>query len=200
MGSGKLLNGAILGAGILRSGSTGRGETGATGRGETGAAKDGDQRVLKATSLASASALYYEITYDPREYPILTWQWKVGRVLTKGDALRKEGDDYAARVYVVFPSLFFWRTRAVNYIWANRLPAGEGVSNPFTANAFMIALRSGSADTGRWVEERRNIFEDYRRGFGEDPPRVGAIAVMTDTDNTGEEATAWYGPIWILPE
>ncbi|MBU2498118.1 MAG: DUF3047 domain-containing protein [Proteobacteria bacterium] len=154
---------------------------------------------IKATSRASASALYYEINFDPRDYPILTWRWKVNRVLTKGDASRKAGDDYAARVYVVFPSFLFWRTRAINYIWANKLPRGEIVPNAFTSNAMMIAVRSGSGEVGNWVGERRNIVEDYRRCFGQDPPSVGAVAVMTDTDNTGEEAMAWYGPIRVLP-
>jgi hypothetical protein len=62
----------------------------------------------------------------------------------------------------------------------------------------MIAVESGPERTGKWVEEEVNVLEDYRRHFGEDPPRVGAIAIMTDTDNTGERATAWYGPIRIL--
>ena len=63
----------------------------------------------------------------------------------------------------------------------------------------MIAVESGSAQTGRWVVEKRNVLEDYRRVFGTDPPKAGAIAIMTDTDNTGEEAVAYYGPIRILP-
>ena len=58
---------------------------------------------IKATSRSAASALYYEVKYDLRDYPILTWRWKVDHVLAKGSALHKDGDDYAARVYVVFP-------------------------------------------------------------------------------------------------
>jgi hypothetical protein len=154
-------------------------------------------RCLRAGSRASASALIYRIEYDPGEYPFLHWRWKVDGVIRKGDERTKQGDDYSARVYVVFPSFLFWKTRALNYIWANRLPKGEGVPNPFTSNAVMIAVRSGSEDTGRWFEERRNILEDFRRFFGEDAPKTGAVAVMTDTDNTGEEAGACYGPIWI---
>jgi hypothetical protein len=50
------------------------------------------------------------------------------------------------------------------------------------------------------VVEKRNVLEDYRRVFGLDPPKAGAIAIMTDTDNTGEEAVAYYGPIRILPD
>lgn len=162
--------------------------------------EEGSARFIKATSRASASALYYEINFDPKDYPILTWRWKVDRILTKGDASSKAGDDYAARVYVVFPSLLFWRTRAVNYIWANKLPRAEVVPNAFTSNAMLIAVRSGPGDVGKWVEEKRHIVEDYRRCFGQDPPGAGAVAIMTDTDNTGEEATAWYGPIRLLSD
>jgi len=111
---------------------------------------------------------------------------------------KKEGDDYAARIYVVFPSLVFWKTRTINYIWANKLPPGKAVTSPFTKNSIMIAVESGESKTGRWIEEKRNVFEDFRKHFRQDPPRVGAIAIMTDTDNTGEKAVAWYGPIRIL--
>ena len=155
---------------------------------------------VKATSTASASALYYKIRYDAKNYPILNWRWKVNGVLSKGNALYKNGDDYAARVYVVFPSLAFWRTKALNYIWANRLPQGDAVPNAFTSNAVMIAVESGPERTGQWVEERRNVLLDYHKFFGTDSPEVGAIAIMTDTDNTGEDAIAWYGPIRILSD
>jgi hypothetical protein len=156
------------------------------------------QRCIKATSEACASALYYEIDFDVREYPFLAWRWKVSNILAKGDELKKEGDDYAARVYVVFPSALFWRTKAVNYIWANKLPAGQAVPNPFTSNACMIAVQSGPTHVGQWLDEKRNLMEDYRKCFGEDPGKAGAVAIMTDTDNTGEQAVAWYGPIRLL--
>jgi len=162
--------------------------------------QEGGEWFVQATSKASASGLYYKMSYDLKEYPFLAWRWKVKNIISKGDARKKEGDDYPARVYVVFSSFFFWNTRAINYIWANKLPVGQAVPNAFTSNAMMIALQSGSDRAGEWVEEERNVLEDYRKLFGEDPPKVGAIAIMTDTDNTGEEATAWYGPIRLISE
>ena len=63
----------------------------------------------------------------------------------------------------------------------------------------MVAVESGDGNAGRWIDEERNLAEDYRLAFGEDPPRIGAVAIMTDTDNTGEEAVAWYGAIRFLP-
>lgn len=150
---------------------------------------------VRATSSAAASGLYYKIDYDPNQWPLLRWSWKIAKTLQKGDARTRAGDDYAARIYVIFPSLLFWNTKALNYVWANRLPKGEAIPNAFTAKAMMIAVQSGDALAGSWRTEERNIVEDFRRYFGTEPPRVGAIAIMTDTDNTGETALAHYGPI-----
>ncbi len=155
-------------------------------------------RVIRAESRAAASGLYREIRFDPREYPVLAWSWKIQGVLEKGDETKKAGDDYAARVYVVFPTALFWRTKVLNYIWANKLPKGDSVPNPFLKNAMMIAVESGNSQAGRWVEEKRNLVEDYRKAFGTDPPEAQAVAIMTDTDNTGESAVAWYGLIRLL--
>jgi len=154
---------------------------------------------VKAESRAAASALINKVSLDPKTYPRLSWSWKIVRTIGKGDERTKGGDDYAARVYVVFPSVLFWRTRAVNYIWANRLSPGAFLPNAFTGNAVMVAVESGDGNAGRWIDEERDLVEDYRRAFGEDPPAIGAVAIMTDTDNTGGEADAWYGAIRFLP-
>ncbi len=156
---------------------------------------EGNRTFIKAESNGTASGLYYKIEYDPQQYPYITWQWKVDNIIAGGDSLQKSGDDYGARLYVVFPSFFFWNTKAINYIWANKLPKDQAVPNPYTANDIMISVESGSAETGKWITETRNIYEDYKRFFGKEPPKVGAIAIMTDTDNTGESVTAGYGPI-----
>jgi hypothetical protein len=55
----------------------------------------------------------------------------------------------------------------------------------------MVAVESGDENAGDWVTEKRNVYEDYRRLLGEDPPEIGDVSLMTDTDNTGGEATAY---------
>lgn len=151
--------------------------------------------VLQAKSHDAASVLILEQEIDLQKFPFLSWRWKVKNILAKGDARRKEGDDYAARIYVVFPHGFFPKTRTINYIWANRLPPGSIVPNPFTANAMMVAVESGAENAGAWMIESRNVRADYRAIFGEEPPLAGAVAIMTDTDNTGGSAVAWYDDI-----
>ena len=153
------------------------------------------RRVLLAEADGSASGLVKKIAFDPAEYRYLRWRWKIEDTVAQGDERTKAGDDYAARVYVIFPGRFFWQTRALNYIWANRLPAEGFVVNAFTANAMLLAVRSGPEQAGQWLEESRDLVADYRRVFGNDPPRAGAVAIMTDTDNTGGRTRAWYGDI-----
>jgi len=160
------------------------------------AVEDG-RACVKAQSDASASCLAYEIEYDPRELPIIEWTWKVEKALEKGDATKKEGNDYPARLCVVFKNWIPWKSPALNYIWANRLPVNRAVPHAHGAKAMMIAVESGNAKAGQWITERRNIYEDYLKSFGLNPPLVRALAVMTDSDNTGEKATAWFGPIYI---
>ncbi len=181
--------------------------------------RDGEGWVLKAESEAAASGLYRSLDLDPKVYRILTWRWKVERILDKADARRKEGDDYPARIYVAFrydpaDATLWERTRygayrllygrypprlVLNYIWDNRLPPGTVLDNAYTDRAKMIVVRSGPADVGRWVTETRDIYEDYRRATGREPPRIAGIALMTDTDDTGEHAVAYYDGITLRP-
>ena len=177
--------------------------------------KEGEQVVVKASSQASSSGMTREIRIDPREYPIIQWQWKVSNVLRTGDVAKKAGDDYPARIYVTFEydsekvglfgkakyetaKLIYGRyppLGAINYIWESRAPVGAVVPNPFTDQVQMIVVESGSTKLNTWITETRNVYEDYKRAFGQDPPMISGVAIMTDTDNTGESAEAYYGDI-----
>lgn len=180
--------------------------------------RDGSNRVLRAKTNASASGLIHSKTFDVTLYPILAWRWKIGTVYAKGNARRKDGDDYPIRVYVVFKydprrAGFRMRTKyglakkiygeypphsSLNYIWANRQQQQRVLSSPYTDRAKMIVLRTGTNEVGRWVEERVNILDDYRSAFGENPPPEASLAVMSDSDNTGESAVAYIDFIELL--
>jgi hypothetical protein len=168
-------------------------------RGETeySLVRDGESTVLKAHSRATASGIYRKVTIDPLQYRYLRWKWKVVEPLGNSMEKTKAGDDYSARMYVVFPGFFFWQTKAINYVWAGRLPKEESFPNPFTRNAMMVVVESGADKAGSWVNEQRDILADYRHLFGGEPRKLGAIAIMTDSDNTGGSATAWYSDITL---
>lgn len=162
--------------------------------------KEDGQTVVKAVSHGSASGMIRKISFQPLKHRYLRWSWKIAGTIKGGDEKTKAGDDYAARLYVLFPGKFFWQLKAVNYIWANKLAKGESTPNAFTSNAGMIAVESGNSDAGQWLSEERDLLADYRALFGADPSEADAIAIMTDTDNTGGTAEAWYGDIILSTE
>nr|WP_260500766.1 DUF3047 domain-containing protein [Aquabacterium sp. J223] len=62
-----------------------------------------------------------------------------------------------------------------------------------------IVVESGRARLGRWQRHERDIAADFRAAFDEEPGPLIGIALMTDSDNTGTSAEAWYGEVELLP-
>ena len=162
--------------------------------------KEDGHTVVHASSRNAASGLIRKFRFQPSRYRFLRWTWKISHTIEGGDERSKAGDDYAARVYVVFPGRYFWQMKAINYIWANKLAKGSSTSSSYAGNSKMIAVESGNARAGQWLAEERDLFADYRFLFGTDPPEADAIAIMTDTDDTGGSAEAWYGEIFLATE
>ena len=175
---------------------------------------DAGVTVVAAESEAAASGLTRAVRIDPAQYPLLRWRWKIQHVIEAGDVHSKQGDDYAARIYITFAyepdkvsfgrKLKYQAARvlygdipigAISYIWDNKAPLEALVDNSYTDSVKMIVVESGNEKSGHWVTEERNIYQDYKRAFGEEPPMITGIAIMTDTDNTGASATAYYGDI-----
>jgi len=174
-----------------------------------------DRIIVKAVTNASASGLIRNIEIDLNEYPVIQWDWKVENVYKKGNVKKKKGDDYPARIYITFkydPAKvgFFEKVKfktvkaiygkyppisAINYIFASKADKGVIVSNPYVDRVKMIVVDSGETDTGKWIHHKRNIFKDYKKAFKALPPLVSGVAIMSDSDNTGERAVAYYGDI-----
>ena len=152
--------------------------------------------VLKAQSQNAASGLFKKVEIDLTQTPYLNWSWRVDRLIEGNNEREKSGDDYPARLYVVVSGgLFFWKTRALNYVWSSHQPANTHWPNAFTSNARMVAVRSGDKRLGQWISEKRNVREDLKQLFGEEITRIDAIAIMSDSDNSGQSTTAYFGDI-----
>ena len=179
--------------------------------------RDGDAVVLRADADASMASVAHPLKLDARAHPVIEWRWKVMNLLKKSDIAAKEGDDYPARVYVLFDYdirklPFSVRTRirmarlfgsdvplaTLCYVWDGKTPAGTSVWSPYTDRVRMIVAESGAANLGKWVTIRRDVAADFRAAFGEDPPAISGVVLATDTDNTGESATAFYGDIRFM--
>ena len=179
--------------------------------------RDNNKTILKAISNNSASGYIHKVSINPKEFPFLTWSWKIDNLISKADINTKSGDDYPARVYITFEydieRLSGWEKFKVeayylahgeypplavlNYVWDNKKPIGYSTPNAYTDRVQMLVAQSGNNKVGQWVSQQVNIYQDYLRVFGEPPGKITAVAIMTDTDNTMESTTAYYGDIHL---
>ncbi len=155
---------------------------------------EGGARVLRADSANANRALLHRSRFVAPTEATVSWRWKVAAPLLANRAeRRRSGDDYAARVFVVYEtSLVPLHTVAINYVWAAHEPAGSVYPSPYTSRVRVIVLRSGAGEAGSWCDESRDVLRDYREVFGREPTEINGVAIMVDTDNTNTRATAWF--------
>ncbi|MBI3635859.1 MAG: DUF3047 domain-containing protein [Candidatus Rokubacteria bacterium] len=150
-----------------------------------------DGLAVRFRSDDSSYVIYRDVVVDPHETPLLTWSWKVVRLPTGGDVRQAATDDQAAQIYVVFPKWpLFTGTEVIGYVWDNAAPVGTRVTSPKAPNVRLIVVESGGGNVGAWQRQQRNVLDDYRALFGQDPPRIGGVAVMIDTNDTHSQAEA----------
>jgi hypothetical protein len=166
---------------------------------------------LVAQSTGSASALAYKEHFNIYEYPRARWRWKISNIYNNAPPQKKSGDDYPIRVYVVFKydpetagvidrvkysvarKLYgeYPPHSTLNYVWANDDVQKTIITSPYTDKARLIALQKGGEKAGTWQNEEINILKDYRAAFGADPPPTASLAIMNDSDNTGQSAVSY---------
>jgi len=157
--------------------------------------------VLQATSSASASGLYFKQRINLQKTPWLNWSWKTNTLLKGLDENTKSGDDFTARIYIVLDGeLAFWKTRALNYVWSSSHQAQELWKSPYTPNSTMFAVESDRKNLGTWQHYKRNIRQDIKTFLGKDVRYIDAVAIMTDTDDSGLSAYTAYGDIIFTSE
>jgi hypothetical protein len=147
----------------------------------------------------SSFGLRKEISFDIKAYPYLNWSWKVDKLPEKGNFLHKNQDDQAAQIYVLFPRFpAKLNTDVVGYLWESdgKNKGLEGES-PAWSKSKVIVLQAGPERLGHWVPEKRNVYEDYKKLFGREPPKVGALAIYINTQHTQGMAESFFDHIYF---
>jgi hypothetical protein len=182
--------------------------------------EDGGKVVLHASANVSASGIAQRVAVDLDKTPVVEWRWKIARLIPGADMEQARGEDSPARIVFTFDGDInklplnerATATVAKNlsgqdlpyatlmYVWANEGAVDRVIRNPHTGRVRMIVVESGPADVGKWQTYSRNVREDFKRAFGEYPGRMLTYGVLTDSDNTGESAEAWYGDIVFKPK
>lgn len=176
---------------------------------------DEGRPVLHVRSASSASSWVAPAAADAQRLPFLRWRWKVSRSLAGSDLRSKQGDDYAARLYVFFDQplerlslgdrLRIQASRALSgvevpaaalcYVWGGAQPAGATAWNPYTDRVRMIVVDSGDARARQWRAVSRDLRRDWQGAFGGPLPMISGVAVGADTDNTGDTVQAWFADL-----
>lgn len=155
-------------------------------------------RALRMRSAGDNSTIARKIgAVDVRQHAILEWRWRVVTLPAGGDARVKATDDEAAQLYVVFPRFpSAVRSRVIGYVWDATAPAGTIVQSPSSPMVTYVVVRSGAAELDRWITERRNVREDFRRIYGEEPDGPAeAISLGIDSNDTRSTAESYVGEI-----
>ena len=154
-------------------------------------------RVLHLVSNGDSSTINKDIKIDCKDYPVLQWRWKAVELPKGGDAQKKATDDQALQIYITFPRFpNAVRSRVIGYIWDTTAPAGTIVKSQKTGLVTYVVVRSGGADIGKWVTETRNVCQDYRKIYGEEPEeKVEALSIGIDSDDTRSRAEGYAGEI-----
>ncbi len=159
------------------------------------------RKILKASSHNTASGLFQELRIDLKKTPWIHWSWKTEQLFSNTDENKKSGDDFVARLYIIIDGgIFFWNSRTLNYVWSSSHQTGETWPNPYTSRAIILAVESGNTKLGQWQHYKHNVREDFRRLIGKDIRYIDAIAIMTDSDDSGQKATTYYGDIFFTSD
>jgi hypothetical protein len=160
---------------------------------------------IRAVGRSSASGLYRGVDYQVPEHPWLEWTWRVDQLQRSADIRIKEREDFAAAIFLIFgrPDMFHQEVPTLAYVWTSeQLPEGAVVESPHHPGSVRsIIVRSGDERRGEWLNQRRNVVDDFRRAFMREPPAVvEVIAIFTDNDQTDEPVLAYYGAIRAVSE
>lgn len=153
---------------------------------------------LHLFSANDSFGLKKEISFDIRKYPYFFWRWRATVLPKEGDIRKRETDDQAGQIYVIFPKFpTMINSRSVGYIWDTQAPAGiSGTSTAYSKMKYVV-LQSGHTKLHQWLAESRNVYEDYKNLFKEEPPLVGAVLVYINSQHTKSSASCDYADIFF---
>jgi hypothetical protein len=163
-----------------------------SGKADFAVVKEGDRAVFKMRSAKTSFSLQKEVNVDLKQYPVLTWKWKATKLPEGGDFRKSGTDDQAAQLFLAFS-----KTQAIVYIWDTSAPQGMtgDASAPFFMSIKAVVLRSGNAELGKWTTESRNVYEDYKKFFGKEPPPVTGFRLQINSQHTGTSAESYFDDV-----
>ena len=153
--------------------------------------QEGPNKFLRAYT--HGEAVHLTMANDPegfnwnlRTHPYLIWDWRAHRLPQGAREDKSSLNDAGLGLYVFFSFSGFLIKKpvAIKYTYSSTLPVGTILKQD---KLRVIVVASGEREMGQWMTVERNVLEDYRRAFNEEPPdRPLSIRLWSDSDNTNE--------------
>jgi len=155
------------------------------GKANTSIIENGGVKAICMRSEKASFSLQRKINVNIKDYPVLTWRWKVTELPKGGDMRKDSTDDQAAQIFVAFSG-----RDSISYVWDTTAPVGatRSFSVPLVMKVRIVAVASGPGDAGKWVTVTRNVYEDYKRLYGSEPPVAEGLRYQINSQHTGTTA------------
>lgn len=165
-----------------------------TGKAQMQLVEDEGQQALRMRSEQASFAIQKQQRVALQTTPWLVWQWKVTAIPPGGDFRRSATDDQAAQLIVAFSSSHF-----LTYIWDSTVPKGTlgSAPAPLFKKLFALVMQSGSTGVGTWMTERRNLIEDYKQAYGEEPEALEGLRIQINSQHTKSNAESYWRTVTI---
>jgi hypothetical protein len=163
-----------------------------SGKADFSIVKDGDILAARFRSNDTSFSLQKEVKVDLKKFPMLAWKWKATKLPVGGDFRKSKTDDQAAQLFVAFT-----KTKSIVYIWDTSAPQDlmESTSPVPFMTVKVVVVRSGPMETGKWISESRNVYEDYKKMYGSEPPEVSGIRLQINSQHTGTSAESFFADV-----
>jgi hypothetical protein len=163
-----------------------------SGKADFAVIRDGNIHAVHLRSADNSFAFQKPVKVNTHQYPMLSWKWKVTKLPAGGDFRKPHMDDQAAQLFLAFSN-----AKIILYVWDTNAPQGltENVLAPPFVTIKVIVLRSGDMETGRWITETRNAYEDYKRLFDREPPPVVGMRIQINSQHTDTSAESYFADV-----
>jgi Protein of unknown function (DUF3047) len=153
---------------------------------------------------------------------IIKWRWRLDQPIANADLHKKEGDDAALKVCVMFDMPldqvpFGERTvlrlarrlssellpaATVCYLSDRSLATGTALPNIYSRRVRSIITDGQGSPLAQWRPHERRVGDDFLKLFGDESkvvPPVLAIVVGADADNTGGSSLGYIADLVFNP-
>ncbi len=159
--------------------------------------EENGNRFLRAEDRGENVMLYKEVRWDARDYPYISFRWRIRAVPEGSDERLEERADSAAGLYLSYRRKLGIVPESVKFVWSGSVAAGSSFRRPGIGMPWTVVAGSGAADQ-TWRTFVFRTDDVYRDTFAKDPgDRPLGIGLLSDANSTKSLSAADYDDIIV---